>query len=198
VAPDTLAMLEDGWRQEMDQDAENIPVLRFKYLAISFKSHAMQLPRWLFPWESYGTILSLKNGPSQYSTRYQDFEDLRMFLHITQEVAQRRVVTFGGNPRSVLERAIVPASEKILKDTIESLDIERAMREIGNTKVSLLSMSSLPFYYQPDPLPRYWVLFFSRTFGLGGPMVSTSSRQYFAGLGNKGCSHSQEQPGEGN
>jgi len=124
----------------MDQDAENILVLRFKYLAIAFKSHAMQ-PRWLFPWESYGTTLSLKNGPNQYST--QDFEDLRMFLHITQEVAQRRVVTFGGNPRSVLERAIVPASEKILKDTIESLDIERAMREIQSVSVINVESSFL-------------------------------------------------------
>src|ERR1700736_5912768 len=64
--------------------------------------------------------------------------------------------------------------------------------QCGRFKVSLLSTSSLPFYYQPDPLPRYHrfrVLFFN----LGNPMVSTSSRQYFAGLGNKGCSHSQEQ-----
>ena len=84
-----------------------------------------------------------------------ELEALRVqcFPNVSAEMVKRRFRMFGGNPRSVLEMADNSTLEETLLATIQTIDLMKAMREIGNTRASVTKDSSLAFYYKPMPLP---------------------------------------------
>jgi hypothetical protein len=72
---------------------------------------------------------------------------------VSSELLKRRYSMFGGNPCSVLEFAGDRAYEDELRATIETTDIDKPLKVIGNTRASVTADSSLVFYYQPGAMP---------------------------------------------
>jgi len=163
---DILAALTCGWRKEIKNRAgmvrsfwifhSHTPVCLLtesKRAAIILVSSmgaiwdSSMLKKWT------RCIANIRLVMPQWSA--DEIEALRVqcFPNDSAEMVKRRLRMFGGNPRSILEMADNPTLEETLLATIQTIDLMKAMREIGNTRASVTTDSSLAFYYKPMPLP---------------------------------------------
>jgi hypothetical protein len=86
---------------------------------------------------------------------YTELDILRRICYpnVPEALLRNRYIMFGGNPRSLLDKAFLESHEQLLKSTIEKVDLEKAMREVGEQTASAVETASLIFYYCPSARP---------------------------------------------